>query len=125
MGGGSFNVFNAWLQEQNDAFVRDPDRAPAWQVLKLQTLDDRLPAGDDPLTLRAILELYSPVLMQRDYLLLKRRQQKAASPFSVSWPIPAAIRTMRTGKCKGCASWAMMHASCKLIWGEKAFFTGF
>lgn len=73
MGGGSFNVFTAWLQERNEAFVRDPKRAPQWQVLKLQTLDDRLPSADDPLTLRAILEAYSPVLMQRDYMLFKRR----------------------------------------------------
>lgn len=73
MGGGSFNVFTPWLQEKNEAFVRDPSRAPAWQVLKLQTLDYRLPSADDPLTLRAILELYSPVLMPRDYLLFKRR----------------------------------------------------
>jgi hypothetical protein len=79
MGGGSFNVFTPWLQEQNGSFVRDAHRAPAWQVLKLQSLDDRLPAADDPLTLRAILGLYSPVLMQRDYLLLKRRPAAATS----------------------------------------------
>jgi hypothetical protein len=79
MGGGTFNVVNAWLQLKNEAFVRDARRAPAWQVLKFQSLDDRLPAADDPLTLRAILDLYSPVLMQRDYLLLKRRPAAATS----------------------------------------------
>ncbi len=79
MGGGIFNVVNAWLQRKNEAFVRDARRAPAWQVLKFQSLDDRLPAADDPLTLRAILDLYSPVLMQRDYLLLKRRPAAATS----------------------------------------------
>lgn len=80
MGGGSFNVFTPWLQEKNEAFVRDPSRAPAWQVLKLQTLDDRLPAADDPLTLRAILQRYSPVLMERDYLLLRRRTGPDEAP---------------------------------------------
>lgn len=73
MGGGSFSVFTPWLLERNERFVRDPRRSPAWQVMKLQTLDDRLPAADDALTLRAILQAYYPVLMQRDYLLLKRR----------------------------------------------------
>jgi hypothetical protein len=78
MGGGSFNVFNSWLQRENEAFIRDSRRAPTWQVLELQALDDCLPAADDPLTLHAILDCYSPVLMQRDYLLLKRRP--AAAP---------------------------------------------
>lgn len=89
MGGGSFNVFTPWLQEKNEAFVRDPQRAPAWQVLKFQTLDYRLPAADDSLTLRAILQLYSPVLMQRDYLLLKRRTGL------VEAPAPALLSTHR------------------------------
>ncbi len=80
MGGGSFNVFTPRLQRINEAFVADPARAPAWQVMLLQTLDDRLPAGDDPLTLNAVLQLYSPTLMQRDYILLKRRQNAALPP---------------------------------------------
>jgi hypothetical protein len=94
MGGGSFNVFTPWLQEKNEAFVRDPRRAPVWQVLKLQTLDDRLPSGDDPLTLRAILDLYSPVLMQRDYLLLKRR----TVPVSVAAPVLLETRRVAPGE---------------------------
>jgi hypothetical protein len=93
MGGGSFNVFTPWLQEQNEAFVRDARRAPAWEVLKLQTLDDRLPAADDPLTLRAILDRYSPVLMQRDYLLLKRRPSAETSA-----PVLLETRRIRSGE---------------------------
>ena len=93
MGGGAFNVFTAWLQERNEAFVRDPATAPAWQVMKLQTLDNRLPAADDPLTLRAVLELYSPVMMQRDYLLLKRR----AAPATAA-PIQLETRRVQPGE---------------------------
>ncbi|MBI2496379.1 MAG: hypothetical protein HYV75_00035, partial [Opitutae bacterium] len=89
MGGGSFNVFTSWLQERNEAFVRDPQRAPTWQVFKLQTLDGRLPTADDPLTLRAVLQLYTPVLMQRDYLLLKRR------PTPPEAPAPRLLSTRR------------------------------
>lgn len=94
MGGGSFNVFTPWLQERNEAFVRDPGRAPRWQVFKLQTLDGRLPAADDPLTLRAITELYSPVLIQRDYLLLKRRE----NPPQTAAPVLLETRQVRPGE---------------------------
>ncbi|MDB6170071.1 MAG: hypothetical protein JWM88_2935 [Verrucomicrobia bacterium] len=80
MGGGTFNVFNAWVQDRNEAFVRDPRRAPPWQVVKLQNLDRRFPAADDGTTLRAVLEFYSPVLIQRDYLLLHRRAPEPAIP---------------------------------------------
>ena len=94
MGGGSFNVFTPWLQERNEAFVRDPRRAPRWQVCKLQSLDGRLPATDDPLTLSAITELYSPVLIQRDYLLLKRRE----NPPPASAPVLLETRAVRPGE---------------------------
>jgi hypothetical protein len=80
MGGGSFNVYTPYLQKLNDAFLRDPQRRPAWQVLKLRTLDHRLPAADDPLTLNALLQLYSPVLIQRDFLLLKERARDGIAP---------------------------------------------
>ncbi|HYC70222.1 MAG TPA: hypothetical protein VEB66_03385 [Opitutaceae bacterium] len=79
MGGGTFNVFTARLQALNEEFVRDPRRAPAWQLMRLQSLDRRLPASNDPLTLRAVLEGYTPVLLQRDYLLLRRRAEPAFS----------------------------------------------
>lgn len=94
MGGGAFNVFTPWLQEINESFVRDSRRAPKWEVVKLQTLDGRLPASDDPLTLRAITELYSPVLIQRDYLLMKRR----ANPAPYSPPALLQTRTVRPGE---------------------------
>ena len=94
MGGGTFNVFNAWVQDRNEAFVRDPRRAPPWEVLKLQTIDNRLPAADDGTTLRAILELYSPVLMQRDYLLLHRRE----SPPAPAAPVLLETRRVRPGE---------------------------
>lgn len=78
MGGGTFNVVNTWLQRHNEAFVLSPTQAPAWQILKLAPFDDRLATGDDGLALRAILDCYSPVLMQRDYLLLKRVRDRPA-----------------------------------------------
>ena len=80
MGGGTFSVFTPYLQRLNDAFLRDPQRRPAYQVVKLRTLDNRLPAADDPLSLNALLHLYSPVLIQREFLLLKERGQAVVAP---------------------------------------------
>jgi hypothetical protein len=94
MGGGSFNVFTPRLQRLNAAFMADPARAPAWEVVKLQTLDDRLPAADDPLTLQAILHQYSPVLLQRDYLLLKRLPEEARP----AEPVKLQTVTVRAGE---------------------------
>lgn len=94
MGGGTFNVFTPWLQERNEAFVRDDTLGPRWQVMKLATIDDRLPAADDPLTLRAVLDLYTPVLMQRDYLLLHRRTRPTPS----TAPAPLGTHSFRPGE---------------------------
>jgi hypothetical protein len=86
MGGGTFNVVNSWLQRRNESFLLSSAQAPAWQILKLAPFDDRLPAADDGLALRAILDCYRPILMQRDYLLLKRAQDRpaAAAPTLIS-----------------------------------------
>lgn len=73
MGGGSFNVYHPYLQRLNEEFIRSPQHRPAFQLMRLRTIDDRLPTGDDPLTLNALLHLYSPVLIQRDYLLFRAR----------------------------------------------------
>ena len=83
MGGGSFNVFTPRLQEINAAFMRDLRRAPMWEVVKLATVDDRLAATDDPLTLLAVLQQFTPLLMQRDYILFKGRADEAVPPSPV------------------------------------------
>ena len=84
MGGGSFNVFTPRLQQINAAFMRDSARAPMWEVVKLATVDDRLASTDDPLTLLAVLQQFSPVLMQRDYVLFTRRADETV-------PAPPAV----------------------------------
>lgn len=77
MGGGTFNVFTPRLQQINEAYLRREETRPDWQLVKIGFLDYRLPAADDGLTLRALLDLYSPQLMQRDYLLFQRRAAPA------------------------------------------------
>lgn len=99
-GGGTFNVFTPRLQQLNEAYVRDRVHHPKWQLLKIGLLDHRLPSADDGLALRALLEEYTPVMMQRDYLLLKERAHplppaepqllgRNAITFGESIPVPS------------------------------------
>jgi len=94
MGGGTFNVFTPRLQAINAAYVRDPSSAPPWYLLKIGYLDDRLASAEDGLTLRTLLELYSPQLMQRDYLLLHRR----VAPPPPQEPVVLSRRVFRPGE---------------------------
>lgn len=72
MGGGSFNAYNRFLTEANRDFIRDPERAPKFYLVKFDTIDNRLVAEDDPLSLIALLQHYTPVLMEQGYLLMRR-----------------------------------------------------
>jgi hypothetical protein len=87
MGGGTFNVYTRYLQEKNEAFLRNSSRQPEFQLVKLQTIDGRLPAADDPLTLNALVHFYTPVRAQRDYLLFKKRGIQTS-------PAPEAFQTV-------------------------------
>lgn len=73
MGGGTFNVFNRHLQQRNEDFIRDPARRPDFQVMKFRSLDERWPAMNDGPTFNALVHLYSPVLIQRDFMLFRTR----------------------------------------------------
>ncbi len=94
MGGGTFNVVDRWLLRHNEAYTLDPRTAPPWQLLKLLPFDDRLPAADDGLALRAVLDCYSPVIMQRDYLLLERVRDRSESAL----PQPLGTQPVRLGE---------------------------
>jgi hypothetical protein len=72
MGGGSFNAYNRFLTEANRDFIRDPERAPKFYLVKFDTIDNRLVAEDDPLSLVALLQYYTPALMEQGYLLMRR-----------------------------------------------------
>lgn len=61
MGGGTFSVFTAWLQQQNAAFVADRERAPHYYLANLYPLDNRLTSAEDGLALRELLQHYRPV----------------------------------------------------------------
>ncbi|MEO7412805.1 MAG: hypothetical protein ABIZ81_05565 [Opitutaceae bacterium] len=72
MGGGSFNAYNRFLTEGNRDFIRDPERAPKFYLVKLDTIDNRLVTEDDPLSLIALVQHYTPVLLEQGYLLMRR-----------------------------------------------------
>jgi hypothetical protein len=60
----SYSAYTPELIERNDAFYRSAS-SPKWLIFKLQTIDHRLPSEDDAL-------LYTPVIAEKNYLLLKR-----------------------------------------------------
>jgi hypothetical protein len=71
MGGGSFNAYTPYLMQLNRDYVRDPARRPAFYLLKLQTIDQRLVTQDDGLALLEILQRYQPRLVEHEHLLLQ------------------------------------------------------
>jgi hypothetical protein len=93
MGGGSFNVYTRYLQEANLAFVQNAPLRPEFQLVKLQSIDDRLPAADDAGTLRALPYLYEPVRVQRDYLLLQQRSEGKIPPLK-----RLSVQTIQAGE---------------------------
>ncbi|HET7536355.1 MAG TPA: hypothetical protein VFJ90_07870 [Candidatus Didemnitutus sp.] len=92
MSGGTFNVYTPWLMEQNQEFLRDPDRAPEYYLVKPSTIDGRILAQDDALALRELIQRYSPVLIDQGYLLLRRQGGTVTEPTLVS------RRTFRLGE---------------------------
>jgi hypothetical protein len=84
MGGGAFNVYTPALMQLNRDFLHDPTRRPDYYLLRIQTVDDRLPTQDDGLALTDLLYRYQPILVEHDHLLLKA----LAQPVS---PIPRLL----------------------------------
>ena len=68
----SFAASNAGLQEANESFYRDPARAPEFVLCAVLTIDHRALFQNDALALRALLDNYHPVQMEKDLLLLQK-----------------------------------------------------
>lgn len=77
-----------YLSELNASFYRSA-AAPEFVLFKLQPIDRRFPALDNAAALREILRRYQPVLVEQDYLLLKRRADLPAT-------LPPADLRLRT-----------------------------
>src|SRR5262249_42892890 len=60
--------------------------APRWVLYRFSTIDERLPGMEDALAQQALLSLYRPVLEEREFLLLERREDRTA-PVAAARPI--------------------------------------
>ena len=71
-----YSAYTPFLAACNRRFYLGPT-APAFVILKYQTVDDRFAAEDDAGALEVILRDYEPVATEKEYMLWKR---KAESP---------------------------------------------
>src|SRR5207244_5037431 len=65
-------VYTPYLARLNDDFY-DSDRAPAYALLKIQTIDQRFPPLDDALLLRSFIHRYDYLHTEREFQLWKHR----------------------------------------------------
>lgn len=72
----TFAASNASLLRRNEAFYRDPSRAPQFILARVGSIDERLVSLDDGLALGAILDNYHPSGFHDDLLLLERSESR-------------------------------------------------
>lgn len=68
----SYSAYTASLLAANAAFFSS-QAAPTFIIFKLQTIDDRFPTLDDADAMQVILRHYEAVLIEKSYLLLRRK----------------------------------------------------
>jgi hypothetical protein len=64
-------AFTPALARLNESYLLGP-RAPPFVLFQLETSDDRLPLGEDALTMLALLRRYRPTLFENGFVLLER-----------------------------------------------------
>ncbi len=87
----SYSAYNAPLARRNLAFF-DSAAAPAFVLLKVQTIDGRLATMDDPLVLNYLLHAYDYVLTEKGWQLWRRRPD--APPAAQVAPRPLRTATV-------------------------------
>jgi hypothetical protein len=75
----SYSAYTEYLLRKNEEFYADPG-APEYVIFRPETINHRLPALDDGPALKQLLFHYRPVLVDRDYLLLKKDMDSYARP---------------------------------------------
>lgn len=75
----TFAAANQLLQEANEQFYRNPQTAPAFVLCQMGGVDNRLYFQDDAKALRALFDLYRPMLAEKGLVLLQRRESAPAS----------------------------------------------
>lgn len=76
-----YGAYTSELTRINESFLLDGGRAPDFLLTKLQSIDDRLPAGEDPLSILAALRAYLPVDREGGYLVMQR----------TGWPVEPIV----------------------------------
>jgi hypothetical protein len=66
----SYAAYNTALLDLNGDFYAS-EKAPPFVIFKLQEIDGRFPPASDSEALKILLRDYSPVLVEKDYLVLK------------------------------------------------------
>jgi hypothetical protein len=74
----SYVTFTPELLKANANFL-DSQRAPDFVIFQLQTIDGRFPTLDDSSVLWMLFHDYTPVLTEKSYLLLQRKEQSQSS----------------------------------------------
>ena len=73
-----YSAYTAALSEKNRKYLTS-DTAPAFLLLRVETIDTRYPASDDAASLAQILAGYDFVLKESDYLLFRRKADTRAA----------------------------------------------
>src|SRR5207248_1516478 len=68
----AFAAWNDALERANEAFYRDPQRAPEFVICDLHRTNNRFVAQDDALALRALVDNYHPALAAGQFLLVEK-----------------------------------------------------
>lgn len=77
----SYSAYNSFLLRANASYFQGA-KAPEYVLFKFEPIDRRLPTLEDGPALLAVLHRYQPILMEKTYVLLKRRAD--SSPVSES-----------------------------------------
>jgi hypothetical protein len=75
----SFSAYTPALAAMNESFYRSPS-APEFVLFRVDDFDTRFPALDDGLLWPHLLQVYDPVLVERDNILMRRTGRAAGRP---------------------------------------------
>ncbi len=78
----SYSAYTAELAEENARHLAS-DRAPENIFFKIETIDNRLPSGDDGASWVQLLASYQPKHIIKDYLLLQKRENAQPSELTL------------------------------------------
>lgn len=118
----SYSAYTPYLARLNEAFLLGP-HAPHYVLLNLETIDGRLPMGDDSLALIALLERYRPVLHEGGYLLLQQITPIAPPPVTppTTWTHTALGKEVAVTSTPGAATIAFAKIDLSLLGRLYAF----